>query len=234
MADRDSRVSRPIEAWERERYVQGSEACRNYSNLTMSVRTLAQQVSLAAAAGLAAALIGQERIEPFFSELMWVSGLVLTVFALSLFFVDWHYQSAFTAIRNHLATIEARHHLEEVEALDCHAGPWTAHLDARTQFKDHLASYVPFLLIGDLGLAAALYGLHETPIGVSLLGLAAVAVHMLFVVACRKASRDDRGFKGKLGRLQSLASRPGSAGSQPPAGDTGRDDADDGDGALPG
>ncbi|HSL83679.1 MAG TPA: NAD(P)-dependent oxidoreductase [Thermoanaerobaculia bacterium] len=203
MADRQSRVSRPIDDWERESYVQGSEACRNYSNLTMRVRTLAQQALLAAAAGLGAAVIGRENIE-YFYDLMGVVGLLLVVFAVSLFFVDWHYQSAFTAIRNHLTTIEARHHVEELDRLECHDGPWTAHLSVRTRFRDHVASYLPFLLIGEVGAVAAFYGLQNIPFRAWVLGVVAIGGAMVFIESCYLARRHDRGVQQRLQGIRGL------------------------------
>lgn len=216
MAEQGSQASRPIEEWERESYVQGSEACRNYSNLTMRVRTLAQQALLAAAAGLGAAIIGRENIDYFF-ELMGVVGLLLVVFAVSLFFVDWHYQSAFTAIRNHLTTIEARHHVVELGTLKCHDGPWTAHLSVRTKRRDHVANYLPFLFIGDVGVAAMTYGiywLYETPFWILMLVVAAVA-HLPFIRSWKQAAEDDRKHEEMLDRVRKLDIQARTRASRP-------------------
>jgi hypothetical protein len=48
--------------WEVEFYKQGSDACRNYSQLTMRVRTLSQQVLVGSSIGLAALLSRQRKL----------------------------------------------------------------------------------------------------------------------------------------------------------------------------
>lgn len=58
-------------------YEQGSKACRNYSQLTMRVRTLSQQVLVVNVAGILVFLFGQETISPHFPEIMFYGGLVL-------------------------------------------------------------------------------------------------------------------------------------------------------------
>lgn len=121
-------------------YKEGSEACRNYSGLTMRVRTLAVVV---AAAAIAVPFTGNLPNDK--TKLAWeFGGIILAAVAISFWLVDWHYQSAFAAIRDSLAMLEAQHGVE---------GPWRAHLRTRTRLWDHIASYVPFLL---LGLIAAL------------------------------------------------------------------------------
>jgi hypothetical protein len=115
----------------------------------MQTRTLSQQIMAAAAVGLATAAATRgiddtARVAIFLSV-----GIVLLAFAFSLLFVDWHYQSAFTAIRNALAFIESRQPV---------LGPWIAHLNARTHFNDHIASYLPFLLLAALGCASIIGG----------------------------------------------------------------------------
>jgi hypothetical protein len=135
--------------WRHALYREGSEACRNYSRLTMQTRTLSQQILVVGVVGLSAAVASKEAFRR--PEIVLTGGLALVAFAVSLAFVDWHYQSAFTAIRNSLAEIE--HELELM-------GPWRAHLAERTHVKDHVASYVPFILLCIIGCIGTLIGIE--------------------------------------------------------------------------
>jgi hypothetical protein len=178
-------------------YEAGSEACRNYSRLTLQTRTLSQQVLVAGTIGLAAAIASKEA-----SDRPWIifgSGVVLILFSVSLGFVDWHYQSAFTAIRNSLARIE---HQQEFD------GPWTAHLSARTEFKDHVASYMPFLLLFTMGCGAMGLGLG---LGLSKWGkwwgiqvpiILLAGAWTWFWKACSNAKERDLKFKFDLQRVR--------------------------------
>lgn len=139
--------------FERQMYIEGSAACRNYSTLTMGVRTLSKQLLIAYAAGLAAFWVycgkgGNAEQDTIHWTVFW-SGVVLTVFALSLMLVGWHYQSAFTAMRSSLAGLESTF-------APGIAGPWTAHRVARTPLRDWCSSYCPFLFIAAAGLLVCL------------------------------------------------------------------------------
>jgi protein-S-isoprenylcysteine O-methyltransferase Ste14 len=140
-----------IPPWEEAAYKQGSDACRNYSQLTMRTRTLAQQILATATVALGVATATSEIQGWNRAEIFIAGGVVLLALAFSLLFVDWHYQSAFTAIRNSLAYIESRQPV---------AGHWLSHLNVRTQFKDHIASYFPFLLLAAMGCLSVLGGLN--------------------------------------------------------------------------
>lgn len=136
-------------------YREGSEACRNYSNLTMQVRTLAQQVLIGGVIALSVATLGLEFTEAgaaeasmrFMAYVLTFGGMILICFGVGLAFVDWHYQTAFTVMRDTLAYMEEKQ-----------VGPWRAHWCVRRRQPDYLASYVPFLILCAIGLAAMIAG----------------------------------------------------------------------------
>lgn len=179
--------------WELQSYREGSATCRNYSILTMQVRSLAQQILFIGVAGMATALSMPENtlgIGP--ATIVLIGAIALLTVTASLSFVDWHYQSAFAAMRNYLALVEEKNGL---------SGPWLAHLKVRTGFKDHIASYVPFLLlilVGCLGLA---FGLEGRPgswmIPAAILFLAVC----WFMHRCRRAAREDRDTMERLSAI---------------------------------
>lgn len=156
-----------------EMYRQGSEACRNYSGLTMRVRTLSQQLLVIAVAGLATAL-ANENIKPgeiLHTQIFIAAGIALVGLSFSLLVVDWHYQSAFTAIRNSLAFMESRNYP--------FYGPWVAHFNTRTQFRDHIASYLPFHLLAIIGGMGIWHGLSGN---LDLLVMIVAGVSTVFIV----------------------------------------------------
>jgi hypothetical protein len=138
-----------------ELYREGSAACRNYSTLTMQVRTMAQQVLIAGVIGLSVATLGLEFTGEelgtsmrFLGYILICGGAVLFCFGVSLGVVNWHYQSAFTAIRNVLAFLEG----DEV-------GPWRAHWCIRkAKTHDRIASNFPFWILCLVGGAGVLVG----------------------------------------------------------------------------
>ena len=165
--DEDKTELNENQHWEMELYKQGSEACRNYSQLTMRTRTLSQQILAVSVVGLGAAIANKDI--SIGSQIFLTGGVVLLVFSGSLFFVDWHYQSAFTAIRNSLAFIESRQPL---------FGPWIAHLNVRTHFRDHIASYLPFLLLAIVGCLGIWLGINQGGASVLRIGGAAWPIPM--------------------------------------------------------
>lgn len=131
-------------------YAEGSAACRNYSCLTMKVRTLSQHVLIGILIALSVAAVGNEQF--FFEKALWpifyFGGIILGLFSISLALVDWHYQSAFTAIRNVLVTIEGNEF-----------GPWHAHKKIRSKMgHDFVSSYFPFWVLWFIGVVAFLVG----------------------------------------------------------------------------
>lgn len=176
--------------WEVEVYRQGSDACRNYSGLTMRTRTLSQQILAVAVVGLATAAVKGADVP----GILLFGGVTLLAFAFSLLFVDWHYQSAFTAIRNTLASMESKRGM---------VGPWLCHLNARTHFNDHLASYSPFVALATLGCLSVWRGLAENAIkpfsegkSVWLIPLIAfTAILAFFLNRCRHAKKRDADMK---------------------------------------
>lgn len=145
---------RPIES---QLYKEGSEACRNYSRLTMQVRTLSQQVLIGAAIALSVATLGvdPDSASPVVSlgYVLLCGGLVLMGFGVALGLVDWHYQSAFTAIRDALAYMEG-----------AVPGPWRAHKCVRVaKWNDFVASYFPFWALWFIGVVSFGVGVSRVP-----------------------------------------------------------------------
>lgn len=182
--------------WALEAYGQGSDACRNYSQLTMQVRTLAQRVLLLSVAGLAVALLKSNNgggtpdgagveggpvsiveatealISGPYQSVVLAVGVALVVFAFSLSLIDWHYQSAFTAIRDSLAKFELERDLD---------GPWRAHAEVRKRPADHIATYAPFTTVALVGAAGV--GVAGEPLLAFALGLGAV---LAFVIGLKR------------------------------------------------
>jgi hypothetical protein len=185
-------------------YEQGSEACRNYSGLTSRARTFAQLIAVAAigapfASGLA---MGQRPV------VLQVGGAMLCVVAIGLGLIDWHYQSAFAAIRDRLANMEAWH--------KCN-GPWRSHLSVRTGFADHIASYIPFFLLALLGIVGIVWGTDPLlQLKVALcLGIVYITCLGLFVFVCGKKTSDHKRFEEELANLCAAA----GCGPNGPSGD---------------
>jgi hypothetical protein len=139
-------------------YSEGSEACRNYSRLTMRVRTLAQHVLIVYVIAISVAILsGKFGIEqgtnvyiPILKgNVLMYAGLILGLFSVSLALVDWHYQSAFTAIRDALREMEGNLY-----------GPWKAHKRVRNSRNDFIASYVPFWILWGIGLGSFVFGIY--------------------------------------------------------------------------
>ncbi len=169
-------------------YQEGSEACRNYSQLTMRVRTLALQVLGVMVVGAGAIFSTKEGLCHIF-KILFSSGIIMVILAISFWYVDWHYQSAFTSIRNCLARLEHENGMD---------GPWKYHLQVRGGFNDHLASYLPFLFLILLGFLGIYLGMSDTMsdwniIPVLLAGLSVI----IFLYNCRKAYRNDYKNKNK-------------------------------------
>lgn len=170
-------------------YEEGSVSCRNYSNLTMRVRTLAQHVLVVGVAGLSVLMVDFEKDEEQLPYAIIMVSISLLLFSISLFLVDWHYQSAFTGIRNQLAKIECENGI---------SGPWLAHLCVRTHLNDHIASYLPFILLGILGGAGLWIGASDHPaLGYIAFG-AMVMVILLFILFLFIASKSDKRIREEL------------------------------------
>lgn len=174
--------------WLIKAYEEGSLTCRNYSNLTMRVRTLAQHVLVVGVAGLSVLMLDYQKEEELPYAILIVSFSLL-IFSISLFLVDWHYQSAFTGIRNQLASIECEKGI---------SGPWLAHLCIRTHLNDHVASYLPFLLLGALGCLGVWLGSAEH----YMLGYVAIGILIViitsFIAFLFIASKNDRRIQEEL------------------------------------
>lgn len=111
-----------------ELYKQGSKSCQLYSDITMRIRTLAQQVVIAYAAGLgvlATQLLG----EPVLCGIVMIfSGAIAERFGENLRALNRHYSFAFEAIRDRsLVPLEEAVELKN----ETDVGPWTAHKQHR-------------------------------------------------------------------------------------------------------
>lgn len=174
--------------WLLKTYEEGSSTCRNYSNLTMRVRTLAQHVLVVGVAGLSVLMLDHRNKEELPYAILIVSFSLL-VFSISLFLVDWHYQSAFSGIRNQLARMECEKGI---------SGPWLAHLSIRTHLNDHIASYLPFLLLGALGCLGIWMGSADHyMLGNAAIGILIVVI-ISFVVFLLIASKNDRRIREEI------------------------------------
>ncbi|MFT3686388.1 MAG: hypothetical protein QM783_15950 [Phycisphaerales bacterium] len=145
-------------------YGQGSECCRNYSKLTMQVRTLAAGILAASAFGVSSIIVqsiarGVGTIPQIAGPLLAVGGFVLVVFAVMLWLVNWHFSDAFRAMRDFLNSLE-RSRAAIVAELTEHVGVWDAHARARTRVDDEIASTGPFVALGLLGVCAMSIGAH--------------------------------------------------------------------------
>lgn len=148
-----------------EMYREGSECCRNYSKLTMQVRTLASYLMMAYAVGIGtmgsqwlstrqpvpgSGLVGIVRTLPAQAGLVLLfAGLALVLFAFSLWTVNWHYSKAFVAMRNVISQFEPPSGMLAASRQD--GGPWRAHERIRRPWKDAVAWNVPFLALGVIG-----------------------------------------------------------------------------------
>lgn len=153
-------------------YDKGSEQCRQYSQLTMQVRTMAQHVLIAYAVGLGIVL--SRATESTSGRVRAVACLfsgILVLFALVLWSLNHHYSHAFRRIRNDvlvpLEELVADNPLVQRNGPHGSLGPWSAHKcerEERRLLKFSSASTVawnlPFLALifaGAIGIACSLF-----------------------------------------------------------------------------
>lgn len=169
--------------WLTRFYTEGSATCRNYSTLTMHVRTVASVVF----AGGSGVLLYKEfsfKADPGVSL---CAGLFMCTLAIMLALTGWHYQTAFEAIRNELDDME--------RVIPGSNGIWGAHKRMRDGQPDLLSSYGPYMILGTAGLLAAgygVYGLRFAPWCVAAFVIALVSMLLVALVIVRfrrKASR---------------------------------------------
>lgn len=159
-------------------YREGSDACRNYSRLTMQVRTLSQNVLIAYLVGLGIAYRTLSTDgESGFAHILWTTGFVLVLFSISLAVVNWHYQSAFEAIRDNLKRLEENANL---------VGPWRVHQLVRGGRKDAYAQFAPFVIsafigVSEIFIAAVIwFGQESYGWGFFMVAVAVVAIGTTF------------------------------------------------------
>jgi len=151
-----------------ELYKQGSKSCQLYSDITMRIRTLAQQVVIAYAAGLGA-LATQLIGEPVLCGIVMIfSGAIAERFGMNLRALNRHYSFAFDKIRDSSLVP-----LEEAATSETQfTGPWTAHKRHRDEDEkskmfawdgpfDTLRWFGIAGIVG--GVAAIVYGVVKTP-----------------------------------------------------------------------
>ena len=152
-------------------YDKGSEQCRQYSQLTMQVRTMAQHVLMAYAVGLGIVLsrATESTAGPVRTIACLFSG-ILVLFALVLWSLNHHYSHAFRRIRDDvlvpLEGLIADNPLIELNGPQGALGPWSAHQherkDRRFMFlsASKLAWNLPFIaliLAGLTGIVCSLF-----------------------------------------------------------------------------
>lgn len=136
-------------------YEDGSATCRNYSTLTMHVRTLS---ALVLAGGSGALVLTVRELNADAARLIIFIGALLVTLTVTLVLTNWHYQSAFEVIRDKLAAMET----EELHQ----SGPWCAHKGMRDAQNDLISSYGPFVIMafaGTIAVAIGVYHLNHAP-----------------------------------------------------------------------
>ena len=153
-------------SWAEHMYQEGSAACRNYSRLTMHVRTVASVVLM----GGAAASVFTHGLAN--GRTIGLIGLFVWVLTLMLALTNWHFQKAFEAIRDKLAELEHDHAAH---------GVWCAHQKMRHKENDLISTYGPFVLLGMAGTLLAAFGLARQS-GSWAAGLAVAVAMIAFTV----------------------------------------------------
>jgi hypothetical protein len=143
-------------------YDQGSRACQQYSQLTMQVRTLAQQVMIAYAVGLGLFIARSESLTTgYLRVVLCGAGIILLVFGLVLFFLNLHHSLAFRAIRDECLVPLEKYNCIRAASEEHLLGPWQAHQQERStnRRKSDLAWYSPFVALWLIGAASLAIGL---------------------------------------------------------------------------
>jgi len=135
-------------------YEQASKCCQQYSQLTMQIRTLAQQVMIAYAVGIGLFIARGENLSASYSRLVLSgAGIILMIFGVVLCFLNLHHSDAFRAIRDKcLVPLEEENELTSSKGEKL-MGPWQAHQAERrnNRFKSGLAWYAPFIALWVIG-----------------------------------------------------------------------------------
>ena len=119
-------------------YDKGSEQCRQYSALTMQVRTMAQHVLIGYAVGLGIVLSrSTESTGDSVRSVVFLFGAILVLFALVLWSLNHHYSHAFRRIRDDvlvpLEELLPNNPLAQRNGGQGPLGPWSAHKRERAE-----------------------------------------------------------------------------------------------------
>lgn len=156
-----------------EMYREGSECCRNYSKLTMQVRTHVGLLMLGYAVGIgtmgsnwlshSVAPTGPGLINLLHSLprqaglVLLFGGVALFLFAVSLWTVNWHFSTAFRAMRDVICELEPAKPIRGCSCSD--GGPWRAHKRAREPLADTIAWNLPFGVLAVIAAVSVVAGL---------------------------------------------------------------------------
>jgi len=151
-------------------YDKGSEQCRQYSMLTMQVRTMAQHVLIGYAVGLGIVLSRTtETTGSAVRAVVFLFSSILVLFAVVLWSLNHHYSHAFRRIRDDvLVPLEeavADNPLAQRNGPAGPSGPWSAHKRERDVRRvAHLSAskiawnlpFIALILAGVTGVVCAL------------------------------------------------------------------------------
>lgn len=141
-------------------YEQGSECCRTYSQLTMRVRTLAQQVMLAYVVGIGLILTrgttGNGDEGDATALVLFIAGIVLSLFSTVLWALNQHYSIAFTRIRNESLRPIEQELLKPNETL---RGPWESHAFKRPEWLRVASWHWPYVVLILVSLLTMIVGI---------------------------------------------------------------------------
>ncbi|MCR9243847.1 MAG: hypothetical protein NXI31_02365 [bacterium] len=144
------------------RYAEASDACRNYSDLTLKSRTLGQQIMLGYSVAIGITLSRSAIKDPQLGTILVIGGCVLLALSIPLHAVTRHYANAFWAMRNWLAAYERLRY--EPTGGEANFGPWHAHKTSREKrmFSDGWSTNLPFGALVALAIASIVAGASLT------------------------------------------------------------------------
>jgi hypothetical protein len=145
-----------------EKYKQGSQCCQQYSKLTMTVRTLSQQIMIGYAVGIGLFLAKSDPWPPpHLAPVMIFAGIVIILFAGTLSILNYHHSTAFVSIRDFLSEFEGNYNVDKKPR-----GPWQAQRQRRERDGKltRVAWHLPYLVLALVGISSVIVGLFWTPL----------------------------------------------------------------------